>query len=72
MLVSLILVTTKHVFAHMEKTAPNVTSHVCGIVSIINVAENVQRNVIDLHAMSFVTRNCVVVTGVLDSVERDA
>ena len=47
-------------------------SHVRGIVSIINVAGNVQRNVIDLHVMSLVTRNCVVVTGVLDSVERDA
>ena len=71
MLVSLILVITKHVFAHMEKMAPNVTSHVHvhGIVSIIKVAGNVQRNVIDLHVISLVTKNCVVVTGILDSVE---
>ena len=55
MLVFLILVITKHVFAHTEKMAPNVMSHVRGIV---NVAGNVQRDVTDLHAMSLVTRSC--------------
>ncbi|CAI8041382.1 NFX1-type zinc finger-containing protein 1 [Geodia barretti] len=45
---------------------------VAGTVSTLSVAGNVQRNVTDLNAMKFVTRNCVVVTGVLDSAERDA
>jgi hypothetical protein len=57
---------------HIQVTTAIAMNGAAGTVSTLSVAGNVQRNVTDLHAMSLVTRNCVVVTGVLDSVERDA
>ena len=74
MLASLILVITKHLkfHVHIQVTTAIAMNGVAGTVSTLSVAGNVERNVTDLNAMKFVTRNCVVVTGVLDSAERDA
>ena len=69
MLVSLILVTIEHtnLSADIEKTTATATS-----LELQAFKKNVRKNVTDLRAMNLVTRNYVVVTCVLGSVERDA
>ena len=73
-LVCLIRVITKHIqfHVHTRNTTATATSLAPGSASTLSVKRNVERNATDLHVINLVTSNCLVVTGVLDSVESGA